>query len=267
MPLRARRALTRVLGGSRSVLPCKASRDSDRSSSQAAGEAIDQGVQGWDRYVIPPRHPAMAVFDVIVVACALYNTIAMPLLVSFFAGRRQSSTALRSISYLTDAVFVADILLQFFHGFVKDGYPVLELRAVAQRYATTWFPVDVVSTLPVASIHVDDSTMQRAVLTRLPVLVKLLRTVRLRRVTSTWRGLSGGNVLRVLAVLITWIIVSHWIACVWFCIGWLSCLFNPSHDSWLTYYWPVMRTQCEGGGLSQPEELAQFVPTSTMCLP
>ena len=40
-----------------------------------------------------------------------------------------------ALDVLCDTLFIVDVLLQFFHGYVVRGYPVLELQPVARRCA------------------------------------------------------------------------------------------------------------------------------------
>ena len=71
---------------------------------------------------------------------------------------------------------------------------------------------------------------------------------------SRLNGYSGGNVIRVATIMMLWVMVSHWIGCLWFLIGWNSCpeggvfpwdlvteeIHNPANRTWITVYWPQL---------------------------
>ena len=53
-----------------------------------------------------------------------------------------------AIDGVLDLVFVLDVVLQFFHGFEDQGFPVTELRRVARRYLRSWFALDFFVAIP-----------------------------------------------------------------------------------------------------------------------
>ena len=70
---------------------------------------------------------------------------------------------------MLDLVFVADVVLQFFHGFEDRGFPVTELKRVAQRYLRSWFALDCFVAIPFERILAGASWAKP---------LKLIKTVR-----------------------------------------------------------------------------------------
>lgn len=139
-------------------------------------------------------------------------------------------------------LFAADICLQFFHGFFDLGsprLPVMRLRLVTRAYygrITNWAP-DVLGVIP---LFFPRTTSQRVHLVR---LLSLLRIWRLRRLVHRWGGLSGaGNGLRVIAAVGVWLMACHWLACLFFLLGWSMC--SRSQPSWVPIYWPELHAPC-----------------------
>jgi hypothetical protein len=87
---------------------------------------------GLDHLVIHPSNRAKAVFDVAVLAVTLYSLGATPL--QFAYGLHFNP----ELELLVDLLFLLDVLLHFFAGFVERGYPVLSLRRIAYEYASGW---------------------------------------------------------------------------------------------------------------------------------
>ena len=143
-------------------------------------------------------------------------------------------------------------MLQFTHGYYEGGYPVLSLRRVALRYATSWFLVDLIAVLPWE--HMDDD------LTALP-LMKTVRLLRLRRLMKNTKLLAGGNVLRVLIILFAWLLITHWLACAFFALGWNMCGDGPGQyeQTWVTEYFdgsrPYLPQLSDTCGQGTPEQL------------
>ena len=133
---------------------------------------------------------------------------------------------------LVDTMFMFDVLLHFFHGYVERGYPVLSLRQVAYRYFTSWFAIEFIAALPY-----DHFFNERAV-----ALIALLRAFRLRGLGQVIANFSiGGNrsnglvaFMRVLYIIGAWLVFAHCWACVFFSLGWrLRCSGAAYQVTWL----------------------------------
>ena len=47
-----------------------------------------------------------------------------------------------------------------------------------------------------------------------------MRLIRARRLVKRWQGLSGDKTLGVIGIVFIWLLLSHWIGCGWFVLGW-----------------------------------------------
>ena len=97
-------------------------------------------------------------------------------------------------------------------------------------------------------------------LTFLP-LMKTVRLLRLRRLMQNTKLLAGGNVLRVLIILFVWLLITHWLACAFFALGWNMCGDGPGkyEQTWVTEYFdgsrPYLPQLSDTCGQGTPEPL------------
>ena len=206
-PFRRKSLVSRVLLG-------------DKASTTANPER-----QGLDWLVIHPKNRLKVAFDVLVQALTLYSLATVPINFSFGAG------APPTFDLFVDMVFVADVILHFFHGSIERGYPVLSLERVAYDYFRSWFLIELVAALPydLMSSNRDWSALS------------LLRCIRLRklgliiansRIGTTSSGLAA--FLNVFIIVGAWVLVAHCFACVFFALGWrLRCQGDGYEQTWL----------------------------------
>ena len=79
----------------------------------------------------------------------------------------------------------------------------------------------------------------------MPGLIKTVRLLKLRRIMRKWNALSYGPLLKVLTILFMWVLAAHWVACVFFIIGWYTCGWYE--ETWITQYWYEMKASCQAG--------------------
>ena len=179
---------------------------------------------GLDTLVIHPNNRAKALFDAGIQLLTIYTLSVVPLEFAF------GFDPPFAFDVLTDIIFMMDVVLHFFHGFIERGYPVLRLDKVASRYLSSWFLLELI-----ASIPYDLLSGQRDL-----GLMSLLRIFRLRRLGAVMgnsrvgRNSSLAAFLRVLGILLAWITVAHCFACVFFALGWrLRCTGPGYEETWL----------------------------------
>ena len=66
-----------------------------------------------------------------------------------------------------------------------------------------------------------------------------MRLLRLRRLLAHTKLMSGGNVVRVVLILLFWLLFAHWFACGFFALGWAMCGEAYSYqyrETWVTTY-------------------------------
>ena len=190
-----------------------------------------------ERLVISPTSRPKLAFDMIVLSSILYTAISIPVKMSL---RVHFAEALE---VCVDVLFIADVVLQFFHGYVSAGYPVTDPRRITRRYLRGWFAIDLVSCLPLDLIFSDARGF---------TLLKTIRMLRARKLLQVSGHLRSSNMLRVVLTLATWLLLAHWAACLFYGLGFYTvCVFEWYTNSWVLFYWQgiVSRTTfCEGNG-------------------
>ena len=143
----AQRRLGEVRKLARSIITGDPGPISGGSAKWRVPGAPDMSPSGIHRLVIHPHSKLKALFDLFVVICVLWTIIMVPLLLTVLRDD-EPVDFMDALERGLDAVFLFDVVLQFFHGFMEHGFPVLNLYVVARNYLTSWFLVDLLSSVP-----------------------------------------------------------------------------------------------------------------------
>lgn len=215
----------------------------------------DLAPKGIDRFVIHPDNKFKSIFEVFIIFCVLYTAVVEPLKVTYVL------TILPEVDDFLDLIFAFDIFFQCFCGYHDSGgqrFPVLHFREVVTNYARTWFFIDLVAAVPFDRFF---NSENGSVLIRVPGLIKTVRLLKLRRIMRKWNALSFGPLLKVITILGFWVLCAHWVACIFFIIGWYSCGGAPGEDdTWVTVYWPGMKQDCISGNAPNPAAVLEPLP-------
>eukprot|EP00966_Prymnesium_polylepis_P285266 6589602-Prymnesium_polylepis.1 len=95
-----------------------------------------------DVLVIHPYSGAKLMFDALIVVAVSYAVFTVPLRFSF------AVSLPKWVEALVDVLFLTDIALQFFQGYINSGFPTLDFRKISLRYLRSWFVIDLISSLP-----------------------------------------------------------------------------------------------------------------------
>jgi len=234
--------------------PRRADRESLRAVRGALPETSTDKRPGWeqvlDRLVIHPYNRAKLCFDVVVMISVLVTAFVLPVDVAF------GSKLAQELETFVDVVFISDVCLQFFSGYVKIGYPILSVRAIATKYVKGWFFIDVLASFPFEVFDSSLKTLQ---------LIKVVRLLRIRRMLRKWWQLATSNFIKVGSTLAAWLLIAHWFACTFYAIGVLShCAWNWSEESWVFVYWP--KFTCDCADLSRAEGSVGNCPAENQVL-
>lgn len=84
---------------------------------------------------------------------AVYNTILIPIEVSFDPKFLESNLFFYCDSVI-DFFFFIDIMINFWYAFInsKTGEEIWDWKKIAVKYITTWFLIDLLSTIPFDNI-------------------------------------------------------------------------------------------------------------------
>eukprot|EP01052_Picozoa_sp_SAG31_P012606 SAG31_NODE_741_length_12429_cov_13.571127_10_plen_316_part_00 len=178
----------------------------------------------------------------------MYVAITIPLRIGF---ERQEwsdpQTGWFWFELLVDIYFWIDIVINFRTAYRVGDDPSMELiidpRLIAKRYLKGWFPIDLVSCLPISylellAVHLDDSSGRRFLQNefhqkstasnvkifktlRLLRLAKLLRLARVNRLLDRLQqeveGLAA--VTKMVKIISVILFVSHGVSCIWYACG------------------------------------------------
>ena len=188
----------------------------------------------YDWLVIHPGNRKKAIFDAVVAVSILYLAITVPVNVAF------DLDLWPAVGVGADCLFVVDVVLQFVHGYFdmdSPRLPVTNLGTVARAYYGT--PTHIVPDL----VTLLSLTWRLESSIRAIQLLAIARLWRLYRLSKRWRSLGGtGSILRVVRSLSMWVIACHWLACLFFLLGWSQC--QSSEVTWVIDYWPELDGSC-----------------------
>ena len=137
------------------------------------------------------------------------------------------------IEVIVDIYFVLDIGVQFRSGYYDDKELITDSRKIAGRYMRTWFPIDLISCLPINYVQLIIQAVQEGStggnsseaklfkIFRLLRLAKLLRLARmqrlLERLKDEYEGLA--QFMEMSKITLTIFYVAHFVACFWYLVG------------------------------------------------
>ena len=220
--------------------------------------SMSQSWKDW-KFVIHPFSAFRSSWDAFTMVLIAYTVVTLPYLVAFQFSEWDVGEAMSggggddedlginwngwtAMDLFVDIVFLFDVVLNFFTGFVdeRDEVVVLDRKQIARRYAKTWFALDLVSAVPLDLMVVGS----RSGVWRLPRTLKLLRftrLVRLLRFSRIFRYLSRLGQrrslqispfgMRVVKLALTAMLFTHWNACVQFLV---SAAQDFPDDSWVS---------------------------------
>ena len=192
------------------------------------------------QFVVLPDNRYRVAWDVLILVLVIYNAIKVPMDMAFLDG----PDPLEGFENFTTALFWFDILLNFFTGFRVEGKLVLNLRLIAKHYLTSWFLIDLCSSIPVdqfflekssadegnatgvysgVSANLDSSTLATEDLAefnrllKLVRILKLLRVLRMARIMTRLQKVLHVN-LKQIAMVVLFVImmfVWHWLSCAY----------------------------------------------------
>jgi len=195
---------------------------------------------------------------------------------------------------LTTSFFALDICISFFTGHTAGehdpkympGTVVTDKREIARVYLRTWFPIDLLSTIPwglLGKFAMDSSgkegdrggSADMAKLTKAMKFVRflrLMRMLRLAKLAAIWERMEaqvGSLVLkqsmalvRVIAVLIG---ICHWNACIWWLVGQEVSLLqdmmtaDQNHDYTTMSHWTTTWQSPNGQLWVERDSFSQYI--------
>lgn len=149
----------------------------------------------------------------------LYSTFVSPLDIAFeFSGTTQ--IVYKTGDYITLVLFIMDIIINFRTTYLtSDNDEVIDTRMIARNYVSSsmfWF--DLISTLPIAEISDISGNSGSSSYVKWFKQLKIFRVLRLAKLTKFLQSDSAKTIYQILKILLAFLIIYHWMTCIWFFI-------------------------------------------------
>lgn len=185
--------------------------------------------------LVPPASmsPRKQKWDLLMLTWVLFDMTTIPLQLAW--PHQIDGSATDAIDVFIDGCFWIDMVLSFRTAFLDEqGDLVADWRRIGRRYATSWFAVDLVATIPWSRMASDRGGGALGVL-------KLPRLFRLSRLLQQLEGMRAANLMRAVKLLVGFFLVAHWVGCLWWIIG----TSDAGLDSTFGVSWLLRAGDCE----------------------
>ncbi|GAA53184.1 Potassium voltage-gated channel protein eag [Clonorchis sinensis] len=163
-----------------------------------------------------------------------YTSVVVPYSVAFGQGNTYGGTLLTAFDRIVDIIFCIDIVLNFHTTFVgPTGAVISDPTLIRLNYLKGWFMVDLIACLPYGLLNIfgsrDDGT-----------IASLFNTLKVVRLLRLWRVLRKLDqylkyVATILLIMILcFILLAHWLACVWYMVG-MHDLQSHVYHGWILH--------------------------------
>eukprot|EP00002_Diphylleia_rotans_P023918 TRINITY_DN4714_c0_g1_i4.p1 TRINITY_DN4714_c0_g1~~TRINITY_DN4714_c0_g1_i4.p1 ORF type:complete len:1498 (-),score=299.51 TRINITY_DN4714_c0_g1_i4:714-5207(-) len=198
--------------------------------------------------LLHPYSTVRLVWELHIFLFVIYNALFIPFRCAFGP---YDLTYFYVIDYLTDIVFYIDIWLNFYTPHSMDEVVRFDHNTLKKRYMESWFPWDVMSVLPYDIIAAIVGRVYLPYL-RIPRIFKVVRLYQYaEKWEMEWKAL--GSYFRIWLLFFTLMMTSHWIACLWWTIGyrggvdsasWVNAANIGKDDTYTQYlhslYWSIV---------------------------
>ena len=184
-------------------------------------DADKEKVGGGQAGTVPfsPKGQLRARWDATIIFLALYTCVAFPLRITFGSN---GFTGFSFFDVLVDAIFIADVVLNFWTGYDDGGLVVMTTTDVRDNYLRNHVVVDAISSFPTDLFLLASKSMSMtgSLYLRLLHLVRILRLSRFFRYLGRWQDTLPFNtsVHRIIKLLLVVLLFSHFNACLQFYI-------------------------------------------------
>ncbi|KAK4473671.1 hypothetical protein MN116_003020 [Schistosoma mekongi] len=171
-------------------------------------------------------------WDWIIFLLTGYTCIIIPYSVAFGHDTISEESIYFAMEHIVDIIFFIDIVLNFHTTFVgSSGAVISDPVLIRLNYLKGWFVVDLISSLPfgILAVFSDHTTM-----INLSSILKLARLLRLCRVLRKLDQYLEYVASILLIMLFCFILLAHWLACVWYLIG-MRDLKDKIYHGWILH--------------------------------
>ncbi|CAB3237236.1 unnamed protein product [Arctia plantaginis] len=205
--------------------------------------------------------PYKAAWDWLILILVIYTAIFTPYVAAFQLNEPDFDKRSRSfgedpivvIDMIVDVTFIIDILINFRTTYVDVADEVeSDPTKIALHYLRGWFLIDLVAAIPFDLLLFGTDTDETTTLIGLLKTARLLRLVRVARKIDRYSEYGTAVLLLLMA---TFVLIAHWLACLWYAIGswerpqlhapigWLDALANDVQATYDNSTGPSMRSR------------------------
>lgn len=181
-------------------------------------------------------------WDAITCVALIYMSITLPVFVALDINTEWSIF----LDNIIDAMFIVDLFLNFVTT-IADSSKILitDPKIIACEYLSSWFPVDLVSSIPIKWMGLEEAVPREAFrMVKLLKLLKLMRVFRLGRLVGKAQERYQIKHATVMIAKFAFIILfaAHWLGCIYFFIAriqpnaWIATNPGEGEKTWLTEY-------------------------------
>ncbi|NEO55681.1 MAG: cyclic nucleotide-binding domain-containing protein [Okeania sp. SIO3B5] len=180
---------------------------------------------------MPTLHPNSKLirsWQVLIVFITIYNALIVPFRIAF---KNRFDGIWIVLDIIGDVILIIDIFIRFHLSYFEYGEYIEDKKKIAKNYLNRLFLRHLIASFPgdiIARIVAPNSLFTIALL-RLP---RLLRLPQFYRIFNKWETNININptLIRMYKLVIIIILITHWVACIWFMLGsWES----NGENSWL----------------------------------
>ncbi|CAH8461120.1 unnamed protein product [Schistosoma turkestanicum] len=196
-------------------------------------------------------------WDWIIFLLTGYTCIIIPYSVAFGHDTLSEESIYFAVEHIVDTIFFIDIVLNFHTTFVgPSGAVISDPVLIRLNYLKGWFVVDLISSLPfgILAIFSDHTT-----LVNLSSILKLARLLRLCRVLRKLDQYLEYVASILLIMLFCFILLAHWLACVWYLIG-MHDLKDKIYHGWIIH----LMNETTGPKNWSNTSLEEYLPSQSM---
>jgi len=165
----------------------------------------------WRMKIVLPTSPFAERWSLWIISLVVYSSITIPLQFGFGFS---NPAGLVAWDIIVDLFFIADIILNFRMAYVRaDGTLELTPKLIAIRYAKTWFPLDLVASIPFDLFLIGTSGSEAFGAAKMPRLFRLFRLMK------KFDQFASARAFRVINVLVLFLLGAHWVGCLWWFVG------------------------------------------------
>ncbi|XP_012534394.1 potassium voltage-gated channel subfamily H member 8 isoform X2 [Monomorium pharaonis] len=155
-------------------------------------------------------------WDWLILIATFYVAIIVPYNASFINTDRPTMVS----DVVVEVLFIFDIVFNFRTTYVsRKGEVVSNSRSIAVNYVKGWFFVDLVAALPFDFLYASDVYSGEDSAHSNIHLVKLTRLLRLARLLQKMDRYSQYSAVILTMLMLFFIVVAHWLACIWYVIA------------------------------------------------